>query len=376
MKKIVLILLLIFSTVVVGQEEDKKTSLDEPTVVDDGDKTSGRINDIINSVETALKIKDLVNSVKEGKKVVDELKKFKNLKNVKGTISKKLKEAVTQYKSCKWSLFTWVSHVSTKMADVMAKCNDRVNMWRTTEPMLINYYKSMGKLSNNTLEVFKDFEISDAIDIDRKWSRKMDAQLLQDKRFAYSFFAFAAQHFPDGYYEKKYSSLFINYGLEKELTKTTENLEAYLEIKDNVCDFNQIPFQTLLFASGAILDIREVANKSHGASVEDPSVSEEQHSMEIIENSLNAGNGTYNDIMDNGEMIQAKRAEVSIQRTQLQQMYSELQTRYTRLLLRKQERFGIQYEAVDSTLNRLVNGGNFETIDQARLRRFGESAGL
>jgi hypothetical protein len=98
--------------------------------------------------------------------------------------------------------------------------------------------------------------------------------------------------------------------------------------------------------------------------------------MELIETSLKTPNVTYNDIMDNGVLIQAKRAEISMQRAQLQQIYSELQTRYSRLLLRRKERMAVEYEDIDNTLNKLVNGGQFESIDAARVKRFGQNAGI
>ncbi|NLG19101.1 MAG: hypothetical protein GX556_17390 [Fibrobacter sp.] len=360
----------------VNTSYSENSSLDDPTLVDDGDKTSARVNDLINSVETASKAMDAYNTAKSVKKTYDQVKQFKNLKDVKNFGVSKLKEAVTQYKSCKWSFFTWVSHISNKMSDVMSRCNDKVNQWRTTEPMLLNYYKSMQKLSNNTLQVFRDFEFSDMIDIDRKWSRRMERQLENDKDLVYSFCAFASSRFQSDYHKQKYSRLFMPYAIESELSNTDERLIAYLEMKDNVHEFRQIPFQTLTFASDALLNIRELADQAHGVSTEDPSVSKQEHAMELIEASLRTENATYNDICDNGVLIADKRAEVSLQRTQLHQIYSELQTRYSRLLLRRQERMALEYEGIDETLNKLVNGGEFETIDEARLRRFGEGAGV
>jgi hypothetical protein len=356
--------------------DEAASSLNNPTVVDDNDKTSGRMNDIVNSVDMAFKALDLYNAGNTAVKTYNEMSKFKNLGDVTKFAEQQVKGLVTQYKSCKWSFFNWVSNISNKMSDVMAKCNDRVNMWRTTEPTLISYYQAMGKLSNNTLQVFRDFEISDLVDIDRKWSRNMEAQLTKDQRFAYSFFAFATSHLPTDYYQKKYSQLFMPCGVEKELTATSEGLQAYLAIKDNVHVFNQIPYVTLGFASDALLQLKEIADKSHGPSKADPSVSEEEHYMEIIQNAMTDQNATYNDIMDNAVLIETRRAQVATQRIQIQQIYSELQTRYSRLLLRNQEKMAMQYEDVDNTLNKIVNGGTFENIDEARIKKFGTDAGL
>lgn len=349
---------------------------EDPTVVDDGDKTSGRVNDIINGVETATKAMDAYNTAKTAKNTYNQVKQIKNLKDVKSFAIGKLKAAVTQYKSCKYPLLTWLSHVSNKMATVLDKCNDRVNMWRTTEPMLINYYKSMGKLSNNTLQVFKDFEISDMVDIDRKWSRKMEGQLNQDASLAYSFFAFATSRFDYDYYRKKYAVMFFTTSIEKDFCNDEERMAAYLEIKDNVNEFNKVPFTSLVYASDALTSVRAIADQAHSASKDDPSVSDEEHNMELIENSLKNESATYNDIVDNGVLIADKRTEISIQRTQLNQIFSELQTRYSRLLLRRHERMAIEYEDIDNTLNKLVNGGKFQTIDEARMERFGKDAGM
>jgi hypothetical protein len=376
MKKLQIIIITILPLIFGAFAADENSSLDDPTTVDDEDKTSGRVNDIINSVETATKAIDAYNTAKTVKNTANQLKQFKNLKDVKEFTKGKLLGAITQYKSCKWAFFKHISDMSNKMADVMAKCNDRVNMWRTTEPTLISYYKSMGRLSNNTVQVFKDFELSDMVDIDRKWSRKMEKQIKNDANLAYSFFAFASSQYGSDYYKNKYSGLFMPMSIKKDLTNDQERLDAYLEIKDNVHEFNQIPFQTLALASDALINIRQIADQAHGASFEDPSVSNEEHSMELIENALKAENATYNDIVDNGVLISDKRAEISIQRTQLNQIFSELQTRYSRLLMRRREKMALEYEDIDNTLNKLVNGGKFQTIDQARIARFGKDAGL
>jgi hypothetical protein len=363
-------------TISVKAEDSTGTTIDNPSVVNDEDKTSGRVNDLISSVETALKAADIIATAQTVKKTWDKVSKFKNLKDWKDFGSKQLTGLVTQYKSTKWSLFSWLDNVSSKMADIMAKGNDRVNMWRTTEPMLISYYNAMGKLSNNTVQVFRDFELSDLIDIDRKWSRKMEGQVMKDEQLIYSFLSFASSHFDDNYYNRKFTYMFMSDAMKKELTKTQTDMEAYLEIMNNVHPFNQIPYQTMNFSSDAMLKIREVSAQAHAGSTDDPTTSNEQEAIDKAEYSLNNQSSTYNDIMDNKAFLEAQRAKVAIQRIQLQQIFEELQTRYTRLLLRNRERMAIQYEAIDNTINRLGNGGTFENLDTARVRRFGEDAGL
>lgn len=344
---------------------DDKTSIDDPTIVDDQDKTSGRVNDLITSVETATKAIELYNTVKDGKKVVDEVKKFKNLKDIKGTVKDKIKGTITQYKSTKWSLFKWVSDVSNRMADVMESANDRINMWRTTEPMLLNYYKSMGRVTDNTLEVFRDFELSDMIDIDREWSKKMEKQLNQDKNLVYSFLVFSSKQFPDEYHRKRVSSMFMEYSIEDELTGNQEDLDAYMEMKDNVHQFNRIPYRTMAYATDALLSVREISQQSHKEASGDKSVTEEQYYMELVSESLQNPNATYNDIVDNGALIDTKRSEVSLQRAQLKQIITDLQSKYSRLLMRRKERMAIEYEEMDNTLEKLINGGDLQQIEIA-----------
>lgn len=367
------VLVLVF---IIRAQDSTGTTIDNPSVVNDEDKTSGRINELISSVETVLKAADIIAAAQTVKKTWKQVSQLKNLKDWKDFGSKQLTGLVTQYKSTKWSLFSWLNNVSTKMADIMAKCNDRVNMWRTTEPMLVSYYNAMGKLSNNTVQVFRDFELSDLIDIDRTWSKRMEGQVMKDEQLVFSFMSFASSHFDDNYYNKKFTYMFMSDAMKSELTKTQADMEAYLAIMNNVHPFNQIPYQTMTFASDAMLKIREISSQAHGSSTDDPTTSSEQEAINKAEYSLNNQSSTYNDIMDNKAFIEAQRAKVEIQRIQVQQIFEELQTRYTRLMLRNRERMAIQYEAVDNTINKLGNGGTFENLDSARVRRFGEDAGL
>jgi len=56
------ILCLILFAGICRADDGGASSLNNPTVVDDNDKTSGRMNDIVNSVDMAFKALDLYNA--------------------------------------------------------------------------------------------------------------------------------------------------------------------------------------------------------------------------------------------------------------------------------------------------------------------------
>jgi len=371
-----LFLLLALGLPLLAQDESKKR-LDSPTKVDDGDKGSSRISDMVTTAETAKKALDAYNVAATGANAIKNPEKFKEkFTGVLSTDKLKsvLKKNLVEYKSTKAGFVKLTNDVLTKTSDILMAANKRVNMWRTTEPMLKYYGKRMLRVSDNTVEVAMDFKPKDVVDIDRKWSRGVENALLQDKATLLSFNSFLNTRFRDTRNnEMFFAGLFFSNDVVERLTRNEASLKALLEMPISN-EFHAIPFKTLGFTTEAINGVRTISSQAHGPAQEDGSVSQETYNFDQIRNALEDGNQTYEDTKQLAVLIARRRSEVAVQTAQTEQILSLLQTKYSRLLLRKVESNGADFEDYNTTLNKILNGGSFQDIDSHRRQIFKEAS--
>jgi hypothetical protein len=239
--------------------------------------------------------------------------------------------------------------------------------------MLKAYYENMCLLANNTVETFRDFKLKDIIDIDRKWSRRMEGQLTKDYQFAMSFAGYTMNLAQEPYWwDKKFLSTWVP--IEK--IPDPRYLKAFSYV-DGIADpFNKLPYQYLLFSSDCLSQIHDIAGEAHTRSDIDPSQSTEGYTSSLIEHGLDNKVATYNDVLDNGNLIKISLARVADQNRRLEQINAQLIAHYSRLILQDHERKAEQYDAVSLTINKLANGGKIQSIDKQRLRILGSDAGL
>ncbi len=372
----IILYILILSSLIFSQEKTTQR-LDNPTSVDDGDKGSSHISDMITGVQQAQKAVDAANAaavvgngVKDPNKTIDKFKNVKPLDELKSLV----KNTVVSYKSTKGGFDVFLNNVLNKTSSLLQAANKRVNMWRTTEPMLLYYGHRMHKVADNTVEVFGDFRPSDVIDIDRKWSKSMEAALLDDKNTIMGFNSFLQSRYNNvSDNERMFSNLFVGNDIVDRLSKTELGLRALTEMPDGN-KFRGIPMQTLGFTSEAVITTRSIAAQAHGNAKEDGTISQETYNFKQIREAMEDKNQTYEDTKQIGAMISRRRAEVGIQNTQTEQVLSLLQVKYTRLLLRNKETSGAEYQDYHNTLNKIINGGEFKTIDDHRRAIFQEAS--
>ena len=356
------VLWVLASVFIVVSQETPPSSNDQ--TIDDDDKVSSRINDMITGVDDAQKG---MSAVSTGKQAVDLAKNLKNLnlKQIKDDAANALKNTVVQYKNSKQSFIQLMDSVTSKITRVLDQASQRVNMWRTTEPTLIAFGDGMKQMADNTVKVFSEFEPKDLLDIDRKWDRKMEGQLANDQKFVVGMIYFlnttAALKSRDAF-----NSIFLDDGLQNQMTSTTLGVQAsVIQMTVPIHTYRQIPSAAMHRASEAIEVCGTICAQSHDVSGSDPSMSNEQADFNKIQQTLVDPKQTYEDAQELSAMIALKRQTVSTQTTQLQQTLSMLQADIARMYLNDQEKISMQTEQVTNSLKVLSGGAPFPSIDDA-----------
>lgn len=369
------------------------------TQVDDEADFSSPYSDMITTAEKARKAGSAVGAAVRAGKFVKQVKA--NGGGAKGVMSTgkqnakaAIKGAAFKYKNTKLGLLKFMYDMLDKISKALDFAEDRVNMWRSTETVLKYYTKSMGRMADNTVEVFKDFRVKDLVDIDRKWSRRMENQIHEDRRMAMDFAYWLQSQYRDANDPRtQLRTLFMSFfsegptlvvgrGEEKEervipeeFSRTAEDIAAYLAMGEPH-EFRSVPMRCMAFAGDGLEQVRAIADQAYGPDQKNPEVARQTRRMNHIHHKLVDGNMTFEDTRQLGALIQRTRAEVNVQSVELEQIYAQLQVRYSRLLMRDAEMKAIQYEDFDNTLNVICNGGAFRTVDDARRERFGEQAGV
>ncbi|MBN1292371.1 MAG: hypothetical protein JXB48_11075 [Candidatus Latescibacteria bacterium] len=333
--------------------------------INDGDKTSSRISDMITTVEQAKKAMDVAQGAKEA---VDLIKNLKNI-NLKEMALQKLKETVVQYKNTKQSFIQFVSGITDKTTEVLDKASNRVNMWRTTQPTLMAFGDGLKLMADNTVKVFQEFEPKDLIDIDRKWERSVEDQLMADKRFVLGCIYFL-DYSSSVKARQSFNSLFLDDGLKEHMTRTPLGIRATVsQMTRPVHTYRKIPSVALNHASEAIEATGKITSSSHDKSPLNPSISIEQQDFGKIQQTLVDEDQTYEDARELSAFISLKRQTISTQTTQLQQVYAMLQADLARLYLNDREIVALQSEQVSNSLKIISHGKPLPAIADQIQRR-------
>jgi len=353
-----------------GAEE----ALEESEKINDNDKVSSPINDLITDVEMVTKAKDVIVGGVKAVKAIKEAGSIKNLvQKGKESVKGKLKEKLFQYKNTKHPLLSFLDGITSKMNKVLDKAADRVNLWRTTEPMLVDFGQGVKKLADNTVSVFKEFKPEDLIDIDRKWSRKLDAQLQKDYRYVTSFLKYIDENYGLKRQEH-YVSLFHHQNLRDEFTKTKVSAKAYYALVNNgIHDFVTLPQNAVFLANESLNFSTEISSQANSPDDSDPSLTKEQKDIEKIQLSLTADNQTIQDAKELNTLITGKKQQVLMQTTQLEQVYTKMQNMYARLFLLDAEKQSLEREKFANSLKILSGGKPFKSLEETREEIFGIS---
>ena len=349
--------------------------LGNPTRVNDEEKTSSRIGDMITAAEQAKKAVDLYNAgagAVDAVKNQEKLRQSMNWASAQDRLKNALKDNVVVYKSGKGGFNRWLNDILKKTSNALTAANKRVNMWRTTEPMLKYYGKRMVRMADNTVEVFLDFRPEDLVDIDREWSKNMEGQIAKDRATLRSFNYYLRSTAHDrALNERMFASLFFDDDMFQHLSRDERSLKALLEMKDPH-GYRSVPFNTLGHCTEAINGLNTMAMKFHGPAAEDPQVTQEAYNFQQIQSLLQDPNQTMEDSKHLSALIERRRAEVAVANTEIEQVNALTQTKHARLLLRKTEDMANQHQGFFSSLQIISQGsGTFESVEEHRRKIFG-----
>lgn len=356
MIKIVCLLILLV-TVVYSQSDEYE--------VNDEDKTSSRVNNMFSDIE---QIEKAANAVKTGTQAGKAISKIKNFEDVKALtvnqLKSNLKEKVFKYKNAKAGFLKRLFDFANKTEKMLSGVNDKINEWNTTLPTIRAFGKSMRGMLDNTVEVFGDFEWSDLIDIDRKWNKRMESQLLIDKK---TFFIFS-NYLKKRYYKvnKESEEELKNYFLNLFVYDENYNNKYYIDALASAHEHRMIPALTLYNCSEALSLSAQILSRSY--SLNDDGKSFEEAKNDSIESVLKKPKRTMQDERQLQAFIERHRQEIEVQTTELEQVLASLEQKYGRLHLRKAEIRSMENESYYTTIDRMLatKKTEFTSIDQYR----------
>jgi hypothetical protein len=340
----------------------------EEQTINDEDKTSSRINNMFEDIET---IEKAANAAKTGTKVYKEAKKVKNLKDVKdvsvSSLKDKAKGLVFKYKNAKAGFLYQLYNFANKTSQTLDGMNKKLNQWNTTLPTIKAYGKAMRNMLDNTVEVFHEFEWDAFYDIDRKWDKKLEGQLTADYRTFQRF----SRYLENRYYSanKEKSSLIAAYfgGLFDFDNEIALDTDAYMiTALSSANEHRMVPYYTLYNCSEALSLTSQMIEDIHG--LNDNGVPKEQQKSADMVRVLQNGKRTMEDERQLQAMIERARHEANVQSAQLEQLLASLQEKYARLYLLKTETKALESESYYSSLEKMMECtvGDAKSIDEYR----------
>jgi hypothetical protein len=354
---------------VFAQESDIKT-------IDDEDHTSSKYSDMFQDFET------VTNAVENAQKGVTTTKttvkfiKTKKAGNLKKLIKGSLKGLVFKYKSAKMGPLSILKQIQEKVSEVLHKVDDRINMWRNTLPTLKAYAKTSKRLADNTVQVFKEFEIQDLVDIDREWNRKMESSVLANYRCFYSFGRWMSAK----YYranakdieesnQKKYDMvMYTPEELQNGICYNETVLASNLHVLNTMHIFNNLPKTTLMNGAEALHYTERILSRSYDYN--DEGNTHQQAVFDSIAVFLNEERKTLVDDQNISAYINQKRAEVEIQNTELEQILTNITVQYSRLLMRNKERQALSQDKFNADIKKLVGDNKLKSYEKHRKEIF------
>jgi len=339
------------------------------TTIDDGDKGSGKYGNLVDKVETAQKSYDALNAVSTGAKAAKGLKSFDpkkliNLANLKKKAKEEALAWATKYTAAKGGFNTIARNILKKVDTIINRVSDRVDMWRTTWPTIKRYASSVKRLADNTKKIFHDFQFKDMWDIDRKWDRRLQANI---DAYANTYANIAM--FLKGFVEDDKKKFFRNSIVPSENDDRFRMDPLCILAQSRMVDlhpYRLVPENTLEFCSSTMYSLSEIESKNTAPDDTTPTLTKEEAAFQKIQTELENGDQTYEDSRELSALIEQERAKVSLQAIQITQLQSAVELRYANLIKRDKE---LQSEQADfyQRSSRIMCAGK-ETYEQLEER--------
>ncbi len=329
--------------------------LDGQTINDD-DKCSGRgEKNIILGVETVTKIRQ-IKKVQGG---IKKVKKVKGVKDLKKIVIDEATKKLLVYKNGKAHIMPTLKKIQEKTSKIIEKCNKKINEWRNTLPTLKGYFNSAKNICNSNIKTFNDFRPKDLIDIDRKWSRNLDRNVMNGVQTVYNF----SRWVKNRYYSvnKKERTKLRLRELEERIipsendlmnsfAKNDEDVIAFIEAYNLQNESDKLPKTTMYDCVNSITLIQNIMDYAYD--IDNTGKTKQQKDLEMIANGFEEGNKkTLQDDQELSVLINTIRRDVEIQKTEIEQINTNLQILYARLKQIDLENKALAYEEVYDELD-------------------------
>jgi hypothetical protein len=328
------------------------------STIDDGDKGSTKYGNLVDKLETAEKAYDAVNAISTGTDAAKRLKSFDPQKVDISKLSKKIKEEAlawaTKYTSAKGGFNTFTKNILQKVDKVATKVSDRVDLWRTTWPTMKRYARSITHLADNSKQLFSDFKVSDLWDINRKWDRRLDANIHAYRNTFRHIRMFMNSFTSDERKEFYYSNIV-----------PTENNDRFsadplcVIAKNRMIDlhpYRDVPYRTLEFCSSTMFSLSEIDSMISSPDISTSTISKEDAVLKQIEDELTNPDQTYADSRELSSLIEEQRAKIGLEMIQITQLQSAVELRYANLVKRDKEATDQQEDFYKKSLKILCAG--------------------
>lgn len=400
-KFVITCFVLLFISIVVNAEKEDDYS------IDDEDQSSAWISTILTDEESIEAIGNAAKATKGAVKGIKEVKNAVNTKKEGGSIIGGLKDSMKEklqglyfrYKPERMSGLERLRRFGEKVSEVLNKADKKINQWRTTLPAMKAFAKNTKNLADETVEVFKDFEFNDLYDIDRKWSRRLDATALANYRNVKNFGAYMNNRYHEVITENKIkekngfsSKMNVFVSNENEMNQMIKNakyapnsdeMELYFRSYMSITKYDEsdssiskeqqfllLP-KSVLLRCAQILESNELLlNKSYGIGTSGMSVQNQK--LENINELLNTTDQSYSEISVVNNLIQQERAEVKIQTMEIEQLTAQTTRDYARILMRKKEREAMSQMEFKMEIDKLAWNDKGQTYEENRQELFEE----
>lgn len=336
--RLVALPVLILAGIVAAQQNDAGKNIQEQ------EAASGKKYDLVDGVETAAKIADYYSSIEAGKSVAQAASEIKGanyrevLKNGVEAGKQEIIGAFAVWRNGKQHLIKNMKDIARKIDDKLGKIEDRLEMWNNTLPMLEGYYETAKAVVDETKKTWKGLQFKDFWDLDRKWSRRMEANLAAYPRLYINFMSFLKGFLPPDE---------ISLSIKDELWEPDPLLEpasnrriaqARAEVFAQGWDsWMALGDSCVNLGAEAIQASTEILNQAKGPNSADPTKSVEQVKMEQVQALLDRTDGTYEDELELNRLLEAHREETRINKAQLNQIYGVMSVFLLRMKIRDKE---------------------------------------
>ncbi len=331
--------------------------------VDDKEQGSGQIGNLADGIETIDKGVNIVNGATGAASTYKWLKttpKNKRMADAKNALI----GGINAYQNTKAGLLPWIKNTTKRISEIATKANDRIKLWNTALPTMQRYWDNTKRLANQTVDVFRSFNPSDLLDIDRKWDRKMQATMDQWPIAIRAWYHYIDK-FDRPYWSEFYRTVFIP-NHPADCMRSTEEMSKISDdiLYEGVDPVVAIPRTVLENVAGNMLDLRELDSLWNSPSKEDASKSIEDQNFELISKNLADKNQTYEDERELSSLIESERSKVSNQNTQIMQRITFMSVDLARMHMLDKEKAVAERGSFQKELALVVSGGEKSELTQ------------